>query len=68
MSAMVSALAISVLLLGVGVALRLTWSWLARLFLPASLVGGWSVSFSDRKCSAPLCRLQGARIMCWWPV
>ncbi|WP_296571418.1 sodium:glutamate symporter [Phreatobacter sp.] len=40
MSAMISALAIAVLLLGIGVALRLTWSWLARLFLPASLVGG----------------------------
>lgn len=40
MTAMITALAIAILLLGVGVALRLTSSWLARLFLPASLIGG----------------------------
>ncbi|MDP3399761.1 MAG: sodium/glutamate symporter [Brevundimonas sp.] len=40
MTAMISASGIAVLLLGIGVALRLASSWLARLFLPASLVGG----------------------------
>ncbi len=40
MTALIAALTLVVLLLGVGVALRLTSSWLARLFLPASLIGG----------------------------
>lgn len=34
------ALAIALLLLGTGVVLRLSSTWLARLFLPASLIGG----------------------------
>lgn len=40
MTAMITALAIAMLLLASGTVLRLTSSWLARLFLPASLIGG----------------------------
>lgn len=40
MTLMITALAFAMLLLGIGVALRLASSWLARLFLPASLIGG----------------------------
>lgn len=40
MTAIIAALTIALLLLGAGVVLRLVSPWLARLFLPASLIGG----------------------------